>query len=240
MCVSGVKLPHRSASLPSIFIVALRACWEVVRLTLHASVVIESFHVRSNNDYSSVGSDEVVTWFSDLQSLVPALVPIISESLGPDGELLAHVAFGDFTRWAENEFVQLPDSPRLWAFLAELERAIAADSASIRNLIQVSFVENLGAKSPLLHLLGPNLTADAAEQFPLEFETFSVDLTDEEWYMFRHGLLEWGGPARSTDESAQLLGFVEFPVVVPWLFFPIGICGSATVPHPVEGSKQTR
>ena len=34
-----------------------------------------------------------------------------------------------------------------------------------------------------------------------------MDLTDEEWAVLRAGLVEWGGPARVTEEFAVAIGF---------------------------------
>jgi hypothetical protein len=38
-------------------------------------------------------------------------------------------------------------------------------------------------------------------------QTIDVDLTDDEQYVLRCGLREWGGPARPTDKLAAAMGF---------------------------------
>jgi len=38
-------------------------------------------------------------------------------------------------------------------------------------------------------------------------DLLAVDLTEEELRVLRHGLLEWGGPARCTDRMALAMGF---------------------------------
>jgi hypothetical protein len=38
-------------------------------------------------------------------------------------------------------------------------------------------------------------------------DLLAVDLTDDEIRVLRHGLLEWGGPARCTDRMALAMGF---------------------------------
>jgi len=39
------------------------------------------------------------------------------------------------------------------------------------------------------------------------YEPIAVELTDEERLVLRWGLIEWGGPARATEEMAVALGF---------------------------------
>jgi hypothetical protein len=40
-------------------------------------------------------------------------------------------------------------------------------------------------------------------------DKISFDLTDDERDVLRHGLMEWGGPARCTEELAIGMGFVS-------------------------------
>jgi hypothetical protein len=40
-------------------------------------------------------------------------------------------------------------------------------------------------------------------------ESVSVDLSDEQWFLLRCGLVEWGGPARCTPAMAVALGFAS-------------------------------
>lgn len=41
------------------------------------------------------------------------------------------------------------------------------------------------------------------------FDSFSVDLTDVERRLLRWGVIEWGGPARCTQEMAVAMGFAN-------------------------------
>ncbi|MEV6602252.1 hypothetical protein AB0M36_36185 [Actinoplanes sp. NPDC051346] len=42
-----------------------------------------------------------------------------------------------------------------------------------------------------------------------ESNVVAVDLTEQEWYLLRRGMGEWGGSASPTDEIARVLGFAS-------------------------------
>lgn len=91
----------------------------------------------------------------------PALEPLLSEHLDDmDGELLPHLLFYDFTRWAQ---AQPLDSEDLSRFLAVLEDAYAGQDMDQREVIYVSFLENLDPSSPVFDLLGQRLAGDARD-----------------------------------------------------------------------------
>lgn len=84
----------------------------------------------------------------------PALQIVTDEHVREYGELLTHVLFGDVTRW-------LAANPQP-AALAVLEQSFVTGDEDTRNLIAVSFVENIGPGpeyAALREALGPKLRA---------------------------------------------------------------------------------
>ncbi len=90
---------------------------------------------------------EFIDW---LVARHPDLAPILEEHLrDQDGELLAHVLFGDVTRYAADLARRAPEEPeantRLQRLLEDLDRTIlpeGQDEDPVDNLVWVSFVEN--------------------------------------------------------------------------------------------------
>jgi hypothetical protein len=76
-----------------------------------------------------------------------------------DGEIIPHVFMGDIRRWAEG-LVQV-NSPLLSRFLQDLSEAYECGISTVRNLIDVSFVEQLPypdePHAEIRDLLPPNL-----------------------------------------------------------------------------------
>jgi hypothetical protein len=89
---------------------------------------------------------EFVSW---LIARHPGLAPILKEHLTDnDGELLAHVLFGDITRYAVDLARRAAEEPeadaRLLRLLEDLDPAILPEGEDdpVDNLVWVSFVEN--------------------------------------------------------------------------------------------------
>jgi hypothetical protein len=110
------------------------------------------------NDIEAISRD-VAKLSSDLEST-------LDEHLEIYGEMLAHIFFGDVTRWIENQFATSPDSVDLCKVLDLLEEDYKCGNDVVRELLVVSFLENLDHDSMVFNLLGPNLV-QAAEEFGL-------------------------------------------------------------------------
>ena len=90
---------------------------------------------------------------ADITAAEPMLQPLLEKQQHENAELLAHVLFGDITRWVTSH----PVNPKL---LSALERHLTEGDASVRDLLLASFIENLLGE-PIEHLrgsLGPQLT----------------------------------------------------------------------------------
>jgi hypothetical protein len=93
----------------------------------------------------------------DLAAVAPAVAALLREHRAEyDGDVLAHVFVADVTRWlAANG----PDA----AVLGALERHLAGGDAEVRNVIALSFLENLEpGDEPVRAALGPRLRAELA------------------------------------------------------------------------------
>ena len=108
----------------------------------------------------SFGTDALVR---SVEEQVPATAPLVADHIDFYEELLPHVLFGDITRWAQDEARRDPASPALARLLELLEAAYVEGDNDVRNVLTVSFVENLDVGSPVLARLGPNLRPVAAE-----------------------------------------------------------------------------
>ena len=98
----------------------------------------------------------------DLVVDIPELHPLLDEHLDDqDGELLAHVLFGDVTRWAESQAAHPTgeSSASLKRLLERLDAAYTDGDDDLRGLIQVSFLWHLS--DAVRALLGPTLRAVA-------------------------------------------------------------------------------
>jgi len=81
-------------------------------------------------------------------------------------ELLPHLFFGEVAPWAENELAAAGQSSDLLSLLSIVDEGYAKGDAEFRNVLEASFVEDLGEESPVLALLGPNLSHFASIMFP--------------------------------------------------------------------------
>jgi hypothetical protein len=93
----------------------------------------------------------------------PVLTPILQEHLDDYDGLLPHILLGDLTRWIVDEFVAKGLSVDLQGMLEYIESSFQSGSNDEREIIGVSFLENLPAPeeggSEIRRLLGPGLTA---------------------------------------------------------------------------------
>lgn len=94
-----------------------------------------------------------------LAARVPDMEAVLHEHLEDyDGELLPHIFFGELTQWV------LDQSPGTSKFLDDvlkmLDDAYGAGPLDVKELIYVSFLEDLRAGPELLSRFGPNLAAD--------------------------------------------------------------------------------
>jgi hypothetical protein len=83
-------------------------------------------------------SPKFVSW---LVARHPGLTPFLDEHLADNDELLAHVLFGDVTRYALSlaRNGEVTDLDRL---LSDLDAALGDSEDEVANLVLVSFVEN--------------------------------------------------------------------------------------------------
>jgi hypothetical protein len=94
---------------------------------------------------------------------VPELKPVLAEHLEDNfDELLPHVFFGDVSRWAESEVAADPADPAVQRLIDELSTGFTDGAPEVRDLITVSFLENLDDDSPVLAVLSPPLRAKRA------------------------------------------------------------------------------
>jgi hypothetical protein len=93
-----------------------------------------------------------------IASAVPGLQWVLREHLDDNfNELLPHVFFGDVTRWAETETESNPQSAQVARLMEILDSSFVSQGADVRELIEVSFLENLAKGSAVAKRLGPHL-----------------------------------------------------------------------------------
>jgi hypothetical protein len=106
---------------------------------------------------------EEVAFVGGLVYQFPVLAPILQEHLDDYDGLLPHVLLGEVTRWIVAEFAGSGPSVGLRNILEFIESSFRSGSNDGRELIAVSFLENLPRReessSEILNLLGPQLTA---------------------------------------------------------------------------------
>jgi len=113
-----------------------------------------------------------ITYSNIINSLVegsPILRPLLNEHLrDQQGEVLQHVFFGDLTRFilsridGSKAHSGIPED--VAGILGFLEKALSSPDEKVKELIQVSFLENLepsdGRYDVLKPFLGPKLRAE--------------------------------------------------------------------------------
>ena len=107
-------------------------------------------------------STEEMQFVKDIAEAIPDVRSILREHLEDQyGELLPHVFMGDLTRWVLRLLASAgPRDQRLQAVLGLMERGWGSSDA-VRELIGVSFLENLPrpgeAQSEIRNMLRPRL-----------------------------------------------------------------------------------
>ncbi len=111
-------------------------------------------------------SEQAVSFVRSTMARFPSLSALLEEHLKDNlGEILPHVFFGDVTRYVLSLLAAsgggLPPRRELRDILDYLEEAYSASGEELRELISVSFLENLprpgeiGAQ--IREMVGPNL-----------------------------------------------------------------------------------
>lgn len=98
---------------------------------------------------------------------VPALRVALDQHVAANHELLPHVFFGDVTHFVVSGFDGHPERKAdALKILALLEESMASPSEDVKNLVSVSFLENLLGEKPLDAIraaMGPRLRAQLAK-----------------------------------------------------------------------------
>lgn len=105
---------------------------------------------------------EAVAFTGALVWTIPELLPELGEHLSDnEGEVLPHVFMAQVERWAEQILTER--RPLVERLLEELEKGYDRGGEPVRNLIEVSFVENLPypneRSAELRTLLPPRLSS---------------------------------------------------------------------------------
>ena len=78
-----------------------------------------------------------------LADVVPEFTSTIQEHIADNGEVLQHLLFGDLTRFVVAAW-EAGDKEVVARCLSFLEGAIMSGDEAVKNLVAVSFVENVG------------------------------------------------------------------------------------------------
>lgn len=105
-------------------------------------------------DSAANRDDDEAAFVERLLSAVPRLTGAYKSHVADNDGLLPHVFMGDVTRYAIAESKN-PNSSTLAPLLAFLEDELNAGGANTRELIAVSFVENLLGETAALRALRP-------------------------------------------------------------------------------------
>lgn len=97
----------------------------------------------------------------DLATRFDGLKALLAEHVEDNDEILPHVFMADVTRWVEGGAA---DSERA-AVLDQLEQEYGGDDVGVRELITVSFLENLSEGSLTVLGLPPLLRAEYEELY---------------------------------------------------------------------------
>lgn len=109
-------------------------------------------------------SDQTEAFARQVAGSVPALGDLLAEHLEDNnGVLLPHVYFGAVSQWVDDELTTHPESTSARRVLEQIDAASATGGDDVRELINVSFLENLEDGSPVLDQLTPRLRELRAE-----------------------------------------------------------------------------
>jgi hypothetical protein len=104
-----------------------------------------------------------ITCVGKLLEQVPELRSVYDEHIHDNDELLPHMFFGDVTRYVVQQVHsgEMGPSTPVGRIFDSLERFMAFGDDQVKELVSVSFIENLAAYDDVLTvlrgLLGPNL-----------------------------------------------------------------------------------
>jgi len=105
-----------------------------------------------------------VSFVKLLLEVCPELIPIYNEHIDDYEELLEHVFMADVTRFAEQLYIVDSNSDCLTRLLAFLDETFDYGNEIIKELISVSFLENLSREymdfSSIRALLGSQLAEE--------------------------------------------------------------------------------
>lgn len=108
-------------------------------------------------------SAALLSFVEQLSAAVPEVGELRTEHEEFYEELLAHVLFGDITRWAQETAETDPDSASLRRLLDCIDAEWRSAVPDVENLIAVSFVENIDSHTRPVSMLSPPLRAVADE-----------------------------------------------------------------------------
>jgi hypothetical protein len=98
---------------------------------------------------------ENAAFIESLLRLVPALMPIYDEHLADNDTLLPHVFMGDVTRFAILKAHDLGSRNVMAELLDHLEEGLESGAEEVKELIIVSFIENLRGEGPTVEMIRP-------------------------------------------------------------------------------------
>jgi len=104
------------------------------------------------------------TFVVDLRRRVPDLEPIYREHLADNDELLPHVFMGDVTRFTIAQAKAPLNDSIVVSLLECLEEGLREGGEEVKELIVVSFVENLIGETTTLASLGPLIGGNLKEE----------------------------------------------------------------------------
>jgi hypothetical protein len=96
-----------------------------------------------------------------LLAAVPELRPIYDEHVSDNDGLLPHVFFGDVTRFA----IGNAGTPTIANLLRVLDEALSDADDEVREVVSVSFVENLADEKAALKLMKPKMGLNLRRAF---------------------------------------------------------------------------
>lgn len=98
---------------------------------------------------------------------VPELKPVYIQHIEDYDELLEHVFMGDVARFAEQLYITNPRSKCLTRLLDFLDKSYAVEDENLKELISVSFLENLSRDEKycegIRNLLGEKLSKELSK-----------------------------------------------------------------------------
>jgi transcriptional regulator of NAD metabolism len=108
---------------------------------------------------NSDGTNEA--FIRELALTAPELQRILDTHISDYNVVLPHVLFGDISRFVISEARRIETRSTIIPLLNKIEKGLTEGSEGIRELIQVSFVENLIGETKAIqsmeNFMGPNL-----------------------------------------------------------------------------------